>query len=272
MGTSTSPVLLILPTREKILVPLLFSVPMLRVPVGALVDDQGDVGPGLHVVEVGGLVVKAAVGGWTYLARGSPARPSMEAIRAVDSPQTKAPPPRLIWMSKRKAGAQDVLAQQAHLARRLDGQGDVLDGQGVLVAHVDVALAGADGIGADDHPLQHRMGVAFQQAAVHVGAGVALVGVADHVLGIAFGLAGGIPLPAGGKPAAAAAAQVGGDHLVHHRLGRHAAEHLGQGAVAADGQVVLDAGRVDQAVHAEDQAHLLFVKRHVVLVGDTFPW
>ena len=39
---------------------------------------------------------------WTYLARGSPTLPSTERISAEDSPQTKAPPPRLISMSKEK--------------------------------------------------------------------------------------------------------------------------------------------------------------------------
>ena len=37
---------------------------------------------------------------WMCLARGSPTLPSMLSISAVDSPQTNAPPPRLILMSK----------------------------------------------------------------------------------------------------------------------------------------------------------------------------
>jgi hypothetical protein len=41
----------------------------------------------------------------------------MEAISAVSSPQTKAPAPSLIWMSKLKPLPRMFLAQQAALAR-----------------------------------------------------------------------------------------------------------------------------------------------------------
>ena len=125
---------------------------------------------------------------WMYFARGSPARPSREAKRAEDSPQTKAPPPRLIFTSKSKPDPEDVLAEEARFPRLLDRERDVLHRQGVLVPDVDVALAGADRVGADDHPLEDAVGVALQEAPVHVGAGVALVGVADDVLGLALGL------------------------------------------------------------------------------------
>ena len=72
--------------------------------------------------------------------RGSPILPSTERISAVSSPQTKAPAPRTMSMSKEKPGAQDVLAQQAQLARLAQGDDQVLDGQRILVADVDDAL------------------------------------------------------------------------------------------------------------------------------------
>ena len=46
-----------------------------------------------------------------------PRRPSMEAIRAVSSPQTNAPAPSLIVMSKAKPLPRMSLAEQAELAR-----------------------------------------------------------------------------------------------------------------------------------------------------------
>jgi hypothetical protein len=188
----------------------------------------------------------------------------MEAKSAEDSPQTKAPPPRLIRRSKLKAGAHDVITQQAEFAGLFDGQGDILDSQGILVAHIDVAMGGADGIGTDDHPLQNGVGIALKKAAVHIGTRVAFVGVADDVLGLALGLAGGIPFPAGGESTAAPSPQFGGDDLIDHLLGLHLVQGLGQGAVTANRQVVFDAGGFDQPVHAEYQAHLLFVKGHFV--------
>ena len=51
-------------------------------------------------------------------------------------------------------------------------------------------------------PFDDRVGVALQQAAVHVGPGVALVRVADHVA-VACMPAAGLPFDAGGKTAAA---------------------------------------------------------------------
>ena len=63
-----------------------------------------------------------------------------------------------------EAGAQDVLAQQAVLARLLDGVLEPLDGQRVLGAHVDVALVRADGVGGDGHALDDAVRVAFQHA------------------------------------------------------------------------------------------------------------
>ena len=47
-----------------------------------------------------------------------------------------------------------------------------------------------------------------------------------------------------------------------------AGEGLPQGAVAADGEVVLQALRIDLAVQAEDQAGLLLVEGDVILVDD----
>ena len=59
---------------------------------------------------------------------------------------------------KVEALAQDVFPQEAHGPGLLQGDEQMLDGQGVLGAHIDASLAGADGVGADDHPLQHRWG------------------------------------------------------------------------------------------------------------------
>ena len=82
-------------------------------------------------------------------------------------------------------------------------------------------------------PFEDAVGVALEQAPVHVGAGVALVGVDDHVLDVAGRVPGGLPLGAGGEAAASAAAQFGGLDLVQHLLGRHLEEGLGQRGVAA---------------------------------------
>ena len=84
-----------------------------------------------------------------------------------------------------EAGAEDVLAEEAVFAGLLDGDLEALDGEGILGADVDEALVGADGVAADGHGLEDGVGVALDRGAVHVGARVALVGVADDVLLVA---------------------------------------------------------------------------------------
>ena len=80
-----------------------------------------------------------------------------------------------------EARAQDVLAQKAVIAGLLEGDGQPLDGQRVLVPDIDESRRRADGFGPDDHPFDDRMRVGFEDAPVHEGARVAFVAVADEV-------------------------------------------------------------------------------------------
>ena len=111
--------------------------------------------------------------------------------------------------------------EQAQFLGLSDGGHDVVDGHGVFVANIDIALVRADGKGADDHALQNAVRIALHQAAVHKRAGVALVAVADDVLDFVMGLAGGLPLVAGGEASATPAAQARLLHLVDNLLRLH---------------------------------------------------
>ena len=100
MGTSTSPVLLTLPTRLKTLVPFEPSVPMeanQSAPRSMMAGTLAQVSTLLSVV---GLSQRPLSTVWVCFARGSPTLPSRDAIRAVDSPHTNAPPPRTMPISK----------------------------------------------------------------------------------------------------------------------------------------------------------------------------
>ena len=270
MGTSTRPVLLILPTSEKIFVPLLFSVPMRGEPVRAAVDDQGHVRPGLHVVEVGRPVAQAPVGRVHVLGAG-PADPALDrrhergGLPAHEGARAAHHLDREVV-----AAAEDVLAQEAVLLGLAQRDADVLDGQRVLGAHVDVPVVAADGPGADDHALEHRVRVRLEHGPVHVRARVALVGVADDVAHAVrrVRLRRALPLASRGEARAAAAAQAGLLHLLDHLVGRHRGEHLRERRVAAGGDVVLDVGRHDPLVGPEHEAHLLLVERHLLDLGD----
>ena len=113
------------------------------------------------------------------MGRGSPSPPSMEAISAVSSPHTNAPAPRTIWIEKLKPEPRMFSPSKPCASACAMAAGEALDGQRVLVADVGIALARADGIRADDHPLDDAVRIAFQHGAIHVRAGVAFVAVAD---------------------------------------------------------------------------------------------
>ncbi len=98
MGTSINPVLLIFPTKEKIFVPLLPSVPISLYQSAPRLMIRGTLAQVSTLLRFEGLPHRPLSTVWMYLARGSPIFPSREAIRAVDSPHTKAPPPRTTLM------------------------------------------------------------------------------------------------------------------------------------------------------------------------------
>src|SRR4030067_3299595 len=93
MGTSTNPVFLTFPTREKIFVPLLFSVPIEEnhlLPFSMINGTLAQVSTLLRFV---GFPQRPFSTMWICLLLGSPTLPSIEEINAVDCPQTKVPHP-----------------------------------------------------------------------------------------------------------------------------------------------------------------------------------
>ena len=142
-----------------------------------------------------------------------------------------------------------------------------MNGERIFRTDVDEALGGADRVTGDGHGLEDGVGIAFESGAVHVSAGVTLVGVAHHVLLPLRLLLGELPLHSGGEARAAAAAEARLEHLVDDLLGRHLEEHLLDRLVAVAGDVVLDLLGVDHAAVAQDDAVLLLVERDVGL-GD----
>jgi len=90
----------------------------------------------------------------------------------------------------------------------------------------------ADGIGGDGDAFQHQVGIALHEIAVLEGAGLALVGVAEQVDGMAGYRMQEAPLAAGREAGAAPAAQARGRHLRDDVLGAHG-ERLLQGPISA---------------------------------------
>ena len=235
-------------------------------PVGALLDDVGDVGKRLDVVQAGGLAVQALVDG----TRGLRARHAAVALDGRGHGRALAADERACAAvdvhMEAEAAAEDVVAQQAELLGLLDGDGEPVHGHGVLGADIDVALGRARGNARDDHALDDLVRVALHAGAVHEGAGVALVAVADDVLHGLFGVRRDLrPLFARREARAAAAAQTGIAHDLHDLVRLHLEQRLGQRAVAADGQILLDGFRVDVAAVLKHAAGLTLVKRDILL-------
>ena len=93
IGTSTNPVFLILPTREKIAVPLLPSVPMFLNHSAPFIIMSGMFAHVLTLFRQVGLFQSPLTAVRIYFGLGSPVFPSIAVIRALDSPETNAPAP-----------------------------------------------------------------------------------------------------------------------------------------------------------------------------------
>ena len=99
IGTSTSPVLCILPPRANTLVPFDFSVPMALNHSGPFKIICGILASVSTLLRIDGFPNSPFCAGNGGRGLGSPRFPSMEVMRAVSSPQTKAPAPRRRSMS-----------------------------------------------------------------------------------------------------------------------------------------------------------------------------
>src|SRR5262249_21123754 len=102
---------------------------------------------------------------------------------------------------EREGGAEDVLAEESGLARRLDGGAERGRRARVFASDVDEAARGADRVAAQRDALDDREWIALHEVLVDVRAGVAFVGVADDVsLGAVLRVRGGeAPLGGGGE-------------------------------------------------------------------------
>ena len=91
----------------------------------------------------------------------------MEAVNAEPSPQTNAPAPWLIWRSKLKAAAENVLAEQADFLCLFDRGAESEYRKGVFGTDIDITFGCAAGNCCDHHTFEHTVRVAFHDAPVH---------------------------------------------------------------------------------------------------------
>ncbi len=222
------------------------------VPGAAAEDDLPDVGEGFHVVQDARLLPETGDGG-----EGGPR--SGHAAFALDRGHQgrflaadEGAGALVDLQIEVKAGSQDVLAQQAVFLGLVDGDVQAVDGQRILGPAVDVTLMGADGLGGDDHAFQNGVRVGLQDAAVHEGARVAFVGVAQHVFDVARRGGGELPFHARRETGAAAAAQTRIEDLLDDLIRRHFGQGLGHAGITVPGDVLVDLLRIDEAAVSED--------------------
>src|SRR4030042_5840610 len=93
IGTSTRPMLLILPTREKTFVPVLVFAPIPANHFPPRARIAGTFAQVSTLFKFEGRFQRPCSTVWMYFALGSPAAPSRGGMRAVGLPQPKGPAP-----------------------------------------------------------------------------------------------------------------------------------------------------------------------------------
>ena len=155
-----------------------------------------------------------------------------------------------------EGAAEQPRSEQLAATGLLDRPPQVDDRQLVLGADVDEAPIGPHCVGGDRHALQHAVRITLQHAAVHEGAGVALIGIADNHLALTRHLGHRCPFQTGGIAGAATAAQAAAADRLDH-LGRGALLHgAAQLLVGAALDRRFDPLRVDQAAVLQHDAPL----------------
>ena len=185
-------------------------------------------------------------------------------ISAVSSPQTNAPAPILITICRAKpvprmSDPSKPACSACPMARR-----SLFDRQRVFGPDVDVCLAGPDGVSGDDHAFHQTVGIAFNDRAVHEGAGIPLVRVADQILLSSR--------PHRGRTSTSCRSGKPPPPRPRNPLARRcrtsapesACRAFGQGAVPASCDVLVDARRIDDPAVGQHPARLRSEERMLV--------
>ena len=126
----------------------------------------------------------------------------------------------------------------------------------ILRAQIDVALRRAHRDAGDRHALDERERIAFHEHAIGERAGVAFVGIADHVFLVGLLIEHRLPLDAGGERRAAATTQAGVGDFLHDLRATHR-QRAPQARITAVRHVLLEIHRIDDADAREGQTFLL---------------
>ncbi len=231
----------------------------------ARVDNNRYIGPGFHIIDHRRPSPQSPFG-----------RKDIFVPGLADIPLNRAEQGCLLTADKGAAAAHDLYvkgqlapqnaaSQIAAIPGISDSMRQILDSQVVLVTHINKPFIRPNGIGADNHPLQHGMGVPLHDAAVHKRPRIALIPVADDISWRFIGSGAGLPFETRRKTAAPPPAQAGLQHLGNDLLRSHGFDRFFQGPVAVTLQIVPDLRGVDLPDITQGQLVLLFIKIGVMM-------
>ena len=240
----------------------------LGVPLRPVPDDVGNIRERLHIVDHGRPAVKTHHRREGRLDAGV----ASQALQGIQQSGLFAAfigaRPRMGAKLEIEPGAAQVLAEIAAAVGFRQRPIDNLEEVAILASNIDETLVSLDGIARDDNAFDELMRVILHQGAVFAGAGLALIRVAHHVLGLRRLLGDKTPFHARIEAGAAAAAQAGVLHLVDDVFRFHG-QGFFQSLVPAMLQVDVNGRGVGQTEALADDldleraaGHRVFVARH----------
>ncbi len=143
------------------------------------------------------------------------------------------------------SAAEYVLAQQAAFHANINRLTHATHRQRILRADVQIPFMGTNRSRRDDHALDHAIWIRFEDHTVHERARVALVTVADDVLGLVVGIRHRPPLDTRGESRSTAPSQTAVENCFDGFIALGVGEYLFHRIEAAVGDVLFDVNRVD---------------------------
>ncbi len=115
-----------------------------------------------------------------------------------------------------QSGTQDIFTQQTKLSGLSDRFFQPLHGERIFRSHIGDPAVGTHRISTNQHPLNQHMGIALNLVAIHIRAGVTLIGIADKILLTGFLLLHDAPLYTGRETGTSPAAELRFHDFIDH--------------------------------------------------------
>ena len=125
-------------------------------------------------------------------------------------------------------------------------------------------------ISHDRHAFHDGVRIAFQNGTIHECARVTFVSIADDILLIARLILLELPLKACREARATASAETGSLHDVNNFLRGLFREHMVQGFISVDADILIDILRIDAAAVSESDSLLLLIEADLFDIVDFF--